>query len=53
LSARIDTAASTVPRRHALSQGAAHTRPQIDANGFGARAIRYASRYRPSAIAVT
>src|SRR4029453_6555022 len=53
LRARIAIGASTVPRRHAGSQGAAHTRPQIDANGFGARAMRYASRYRPSAIAVT
>ena len=35
------------------SHGAAHTRPQIDANGFGARAMRYASWNRPSAIAVT
>ena len=43
LSARIAIGASTVPRRHAVSHGAAHTRPQIDANGLGARAIRYAS----------
>jgi hypothetical protein len=42
--ARIATGASTVPRRHADSHGAAHTRPQIDANGFVARAMRYASR---------
>ena len=53
LSARIATGASTVPRRHADSQGAAHTRPQIEANGLGARAMRYASRKRPSAMAVT
>ncbi len=52
-SARMATGASTVPRRHAVSHGAAHTRPQIEANGFGARAIRYASRSRPSAMAVT
>jgi hypothetical protein len=39
-SARMDTGASTVPRRHAVSHGAAHTRPQIDANGFGPRAMR-------------
>ena len=45
--------ASILPRRHAVSHGAAHTRPQIDGNGFGARAIRYASAKRPSAMAVT
>ena len=28
------------PRRHAISHGAAHTRPQIDGKGFGRRAIR-------------
>jgi hypothetical protein len=32
--------ASIEPRRHASSHGAAHTRPQTDANGFGARATR-------------
>ena len=32
--------ASIAPRRQASSQGAAHTRPQTDANGFGARATR-------------
>src|SRR6516165_4550564 len=51
--ARIATGASTVPRRHADSHGAAQTRPQMEANGLGARAMRYASRNRPSAIAVT
>jgi hypothetical protein len=42
LIARIDTGRSIVPRRQAVSHGAPHTRPQIDANGFGPRAIRYA-----------
>ena len=32
--------ASSSPRRHAVSHGAAHTRPQIDGNGLGCRAIR-------------
>ncbi len=34
------TGASTVPRRQADSHGAAHTRPQIEGNGFGPLAIR-------------
>jgi len=42
LIARIDTGRSMVPRRHAVSHGAPHTRPQMDANGFGPLAIRYA-----------
>ena len=28
------------PRRQASSQGAAHTRPHTEANGFGSRAVR-------------
>ena len=31
---------SISPRRHASSQGAAHTRPQTEANGLGSRAVR-------------
>lgn len=53
LSARIAIGPSTAPRRHATSHGAAHTRPQTEANGFGARATRYASSFRPSAISWT
>ena len=50
LSARIAIGSSIVPRRQEVSHGAAQTRPQIDANGFGLRATWYASRYRPSSI---
>jgi hypothetical protein len=32
--------AAAAPRRHAASQGAPQMRPQIDANGFGPRAMR-------------
>ena len=39
-SARIATGSSILPRRHAVSHGAAHTRPQMDANGLGPLAIR-------------
>ncbi len=38
--ARIEIGASIEPRRQASSQGAAQTRPQTDAKGFGARATR-------------
>ena len=51
--ARIEIGASIAPRRHASSHGAAHTRPQTDANGFGARATRKASSSRPSAMSWT
>ena len=30
--------ASSAPRRHFASHGAAQTRPQMEANGFGVRA---------------
>ena len=40
LRARMATGASTVPRRQADSHGAAQTRPQIEANGLGPRAMR-------------
>jgi hypothetical protein len=30
----------TFPRRHAVSHGAPQTRPQMDAKGFGPRAMR-------------
>jgi hypothetical protein len=40
LSARIEIGASIEPRRQASSQGAAQTRPQTEAKGFGARATR-------------
>jgi hypothetical protein len=53
LTARIETGVSTLPRRHARSQGAPQMRPQIDTKGFVARAMAYASRSRPSATAVT
>ena len=33
---------SIAPRRHAVSHGAAHTRPQIDANGFGMAGVALA-----------
>jgi len=46
---RIETALSILPRRHASSQGAPHARPQIEAIGFGARAMRYASSSLPCA----
>jgi len=52
-SARIDTGASIDPRRHASSHGAAQTRPQTEANGLGARATRYASSSRSSAMSWT
>ena len=39
-SARIAMGSSIWPRRQACSQGAAHTRPQMDGNGFGSRAMR-------------
>ena len=52
-SARMATGASTEPRRQLVSQGAPQTRPQMEANGLVARAIRYAVSYRPSAMAVT
>ena len=39
-SARIEIGASIAPRRQASSHGAAQTRPQTEANGFGARATR-------------
>ena len=53
LSPRIAIGWSIGPRRHAISHGAAHTRPQIEGNGFGRRAIRYASSSSPAAIAAT
>ncbi len=53
LSGRIATGSSIFPRRHASSHGAAHTRPHTDANGFGPRATRKASRSFPCAISVT
>jgi hypothetical protein len=37
--ARMEIAASSAPRRHLASHGAAQTRPQIEANGFGVRAM--------------
>lgn len=37
--ARIAIGSSNTARRHASSHGAAHTRPQIDANGLGIRAV--------------
>ena len=40
LSARMAIGWSISPRRQASSQGAAHTRPHTDANGFGSRAVR-------------
>jgi hypothetical protein len=39
-SALMLTGASIAPRRHLSSHGAAHTRPQTDANGFGDLAVR-------------
>ncbi len=42
-SARIAIGRSIAPRRQASSHGAAHTRPHTEANGFGRRAVRYAS----------
>jgi len=51
--ARIEIGKSNCPRRHADSHGCPHTRPQIDAKGFGTRAYRYASSYLPSAIKET
>src|SRR5690242_14308835 len=39
------------PRRQAASHGAPQTRPQIEASGFGPRAIRYADSYSPAAMA--
>src|SRR5581483_5958344 len=53
LRARIATGRSNEPRRQAASHGAAQTRPQIDGNGFGIRAMRYANSSSPSAIADT
>ncbi len=53
LSARMAMGLSISPRRHASSQGAAHTRPQTEANGFGSLAVRYASSSLPSAMAAT
>jgi hypothetical protein len=53
LSARIEIGASMLPRRHASSHGAAHTRPHTEAKGFGARATRNASSSRRSAISCT
>jgi hypothetical protein len=47
------TGLSRLPRRQFASHGAPHTRPQIEANGLVARAMRYASSSRPSAIAFT
>jgi hypothetical protein len=35
----METAASKAPRRHLASQGAAQTRPQIEAKGLGFRAM--------------
>ena len=52
-SARIAIGSSSFPRRQAVSQGAAQTRPQIEANGFGRRATWYASRNRPSSMSPT
>jgi hypothetical protein len=53
LIARIDTDSSTSLRRQACSHGAPQIRPQIETNGFVARAIPKASSSRPSATAVT
>ena len=39
LSARIEIGWSMMPRRHFVSQGCAQMRPQMEARGFGARAI--------------
>ena len=39
----MEIGASMAPRRQASSHGAAQTRPQTEANGFGARATRKAS----------
>ena len=39
-SARIEMGLSISPRRHAVSQGCAQTRPQMLASGFGSRANR-------------
>ena len=38
-SARIEIGASSAPRRHLASQGAAQTRPQMEAKGFWVRAM--------------
>jgi hypothetical protein len=38
LSARMEIGASSSPRRHTASQGAAQIRPQIEASGLGRRA---------------
>jgi len=53
LRARIEIGASIAPRRQASSQGAAQTRPQMDAKGLGDRATRKASLSRPSAMSWT
>jgi hypothetical protein len=52
-SGRMETGASIELRRQLALHGASHTRPQMDAKGFVARAMRQAFSYRPSAIAVT
>src|SRR5215467_8254155 len=52
-SARIEIGLSISPRRHAVSQGCAHTRPHMLAKGLGSRASRYASSNLPSAIRPT
>ena len=49
----MEMGASMAPRRQASSQGAAHTRPQTEAKGLGARATRKASSSRPSAMSCT
>jgi len=43
----MEIGASMAPRRQASSQGAAHTRPQTDAKGLGARATRKAVLVAP------
>src|SRR5208282_4527891 len=53
LSARIAMGRSISPRRQAVSQGCAQTRPQILASGLGSRANLYASSNRPSEMSAT
>src|SRR5208283_4095166 len=53
LRARIAMGRSISPRRQAVSQGWAQTRPQMLASGLGLRAYLYASSNRPSAIRAT
>jgi hypothetical protein len=46
----METGESIAPLRQASSQGAAQTRPQMEARGFGPLATRKASGYLPSEI---